>query len=74
MKKAILIIMLSSFVAGVMPASEYASVVLAQKRDKDEKKDPPGPPVIKPKGPDKPKEPPPKKDRKPSSVRSAVTP
>jgi hypothetical protein len=42
-------------------------LVLAQKKDKDErKKDPPGPPVIKDKGKtEKPKEPPPRKDKKP---------
>jgi hypothetical protein len=71
MKKAFLIITLSLFGAttvfsappsGSVPSG---SVALAQKRDKDEKKNPPGPPVIKDKGSrEKPKEPP-KKERRP---------
>lgn len=69
MKKVFLIITLSLFGATAMVgAPGSGSTVFAQKKDKDEKKkDPPGPPVIRDKGKqDKPKEPPPKKDKKPS--------
>ena len=68
MKKAFLMIMLALFgVTASVTTPGSASVVFAQKRDKDEKKkDPPGPPVIRDKEkPQKPKEPP-RKDRKPS--------
>lgn len=66
MKKAFLIIALSLFgMAAVVPSPGGGRVVFAQKRDKDDKKNPTPPPVIKDKGKqDKPKEPP-KKDRKP---------
>ncbi|MGH9428204.1 MAG: hypothetical protein ACRD2L_18115 [Terriglobia bacterium] len=68
MKKLFLIVTLSIFGAAAMVTAPLCgSVAFAQKKDKDEKKNPPGPPVIKDKGSqDKPKEPPPKKDRKPS--------
>ena len=68
MKKLTLIITLSLFgIIAVGPCPGGATLVLAQKKDKDErKKDPPGPPVIKDKGKtEKPKEPPPRKDKKP---------
>ena len=67
MKKVVLIITLSVFgVTTMVSAPPNGSVALAQKRGKDEKKNPPGPPVIKDKGSqEKPKEPPPKRDRKP---------
>jgi hypothetical protein len=66
MKNVFLIITLSLFGATtVFSAPPSGSVVLAQKRDKDEKKNPPGPPVIKDKGSrEKPKEPP-KKEKRP---------
>ena len=68
MKKAFLIITMSLFgMAATVPTPGNGSVVLAQKRDKDDKrKDPPGPPVVRDKEKrDKPKEPP-RKDKKPS--------
>jgi hypothetical protein len=67
MKKLFLIVTLSLFGAtAVVTAPLGGSVALAQKKDKDEKKNPPGPPVIKDKGSqEKPKEPPPRKDKKP---------
>ena len=67
MKKVFLIVILSLFgVTAVATAPLGATVALAQKKDKDDKKNPPGPPVIKDKGSqDKPKEPPPRKDKKP---------
>jgi hypothetical protein len=66
MKKAFLIITISVFgAAGILPAPGSTFAVYAQKKDKDDKKNPAGPPVVRPKGGgDKPKEPPPKKDRK----------
>ena len=69
MKKLFLIITLSLFGSTVVlfpPEANHA--VFAQNRDKkkDDKKDPPGPPVVRPKGKeDRPKEPPPKKDKRP---------
>lgn len=68
MKKIFLIVTLSLFGAtAVVTASPGDSVALEQKKPKDEKKNPPGPPVIKDKGSqEKPKEPPPKKEKKPS--------
>ena len=68
MKKVFLIVTLSLFgVTAVFTAPPSGAVVFAQRKDKDDKKNPPGPPVIKDKrGQDKPKEPPPKRDRKPS--------
>ena len=68
MKKFFLIITLSLFgLTAVVAAPPAGSVAFAQKKDKDDKKNPPGPPVIKDKGSrEKPKEPPPKKDKKPS--------
>ena len=68
MKKLFLIVTLAAFGAtAVVTAPPVGSVAFAQKKDKDEKKNPPGPPVIKDKGNrEKPKEPPPKKDKKPS--------
>jgi hypothetical protein len=67
MKKVILIVTLTLFGVNTMIwAPPSGSVVLAQRKDKDDKKNPPGPPVIKDKGrQDKPKEPPPKRDRRP---------
>lgn len=68
MKKFFLIVTLSVFGAtAVVTAPPAGSVAFAQKKDKDDKKNPPGPPVIKDKGSqDKPKGPPPRKDKKPS--------
>jgi hypothetical protein len=67
MKKAFLIITLSLFGAvAVLPAPGSSSLVFAQRKDKDDKKNPSGPPVVKPKGgQDKQKQPPPRKDKKP---------
>ena len=60
---AIIILLFSTWALGVMP--EATPAVYAQKRD-DRKKDPPGPPVQRDKhGDQRPKAPPPKKDRKP---------
>jgi hypothetical protein len=68
MKKVFLIITLSLFGAtAVFTAPPSGSVAFAQRKEKDDKKNPPGPPVIKDKGNhDKPKEPPPRKDKRPS--------
>jgi len=68
MKKVFLIITLSLFgVTAVFTAPPNGPVAFAQRKEKDDKKNPPGPPVIKDKGNhDKPKEPPPKKDKRPS--------
>ncbi|HXU34974.1 MAG TPA: hypothetical protein VN937_01330 [Blastocatellia bacterium] len=68
MKKAFLILSLSLFGAvAVLPAPGSGSVVFAQRKDKDDKKNPAGPPVVRPKGgQDKGKEPPPKKEKKPN--------
>ncbi|PYT03012.1 MAG: hypothetical protein DMF60_19660 [Acidobacteria bacterium] len=68
MKKVFLIITLSLFgMTASVTSPGSGSVVLAQKKDKDEKKkDPPGPPVIRDKEKhERPKEPP-RKDKKPS--------
>jgi hypothetical protein len=67
MKKVVLILTLSVFGAvTVITAPPTGCIAVAQKKDKDEKRNPPGPPVIKNKGnKEKPKEPPPKKDKKP---------
>ncbi len=67
MKKFFLIVSLSIFgVTAVVSAPPVGSVALAQKKDKDDKKRSPGPPVIKDKGSqDKSKGPPPKKDKRP---------
>ena len=67
MKKAFLIITLTLFSAiAAVPLPSGSSVVFAQKKDKDDKKNPTPPPVIRDKGrQDKPKEPPHRKDRKP---------
>ena len=66
MKKVVLAIMISLFgvwTLGVLPQATPA--VYAQKKD-DRKKDPPGPPVQRDKkGDQRPKAPPPKKDRRP---------
>jgi hypothetical protein len=62
MKKVFLIITLSIFgVGAVVTEPPGRAVVFAQRKDKDEKKNPSGPPVIRDKGKEKPKEPPPKK-------------
>jgi hypothetical protein len=67
MKKVFLIVTLSLFGVTAVFTAPPGSVAFAQRKEKDDKKNPPGPPVIKDKGShDKPKEPPPKKDRKPS--------
>jgi hypothetical protein len=68
MKKVFLIVTLSLFgVTAVFTAPPVGSVAFAQRKEKDDKKNSPGPPVIKDKGSrDKPKEPPPKKDKRPS--------
>jgi len=69
MKKLFLIITLSLFGSTVVLSTPEGSLaVFAQNKEKkkDDKKDPPGPPVVRPKGKeDRPKEPPPKKDKKP---------
>lgn len=70
MKKIVLIVTLSMFgVTTAISAPPSGWVVLAQKKGKDEKKNPPGPPVIRDKGnrgeKEKPKEPPRKKEKKP---------
>lgn len=67
MKKAVLIVTLSMFgMTAVISAPPSGSIVLAQKKGKDEKKNPPGPPVIRDKGnKERPKEPPSKKGKKP---------
>jgi hypothetical protein len=67
MKKLVLIIALSVFGATAVATAPFGgNVVVAQKRDKDDKKNTPGPPVIKDKGnQDKSKQSPPKKDKKP---------
>ena len=66
MKKAFLILTLSLFGATtVITAPPAGYVAMAQKKDKDEKRNPPGPPVVKDKGNrEKPKEPP-KKEKRP---------
>lgn len=68
MKKLVLIVTLSLFGASVVVnAPPSGSIVLAQKKDKDDKKNPSGPPVVRDKGKnDKPKDPPSRKDKKPS--------
>lgn len=67
MKKVVLIVTMSLFgFTAVISAPPAGSIVLAQKKDKGDKKNPPGPPVIRNKGSqEKPKEPPPRKDKKP---------
>jgi hypothetical protein len=70
MKKVVLIVALSMFgVTSAITAPPSGSVVLAQKKGKDEKKNPPGPPVIRDKGnkgnKEKPKEQPPKREKRP---------
>ena len=67
MKKVILIVTLSLFgVTTMISVPPSGSVVMAQRKDKGDKKNPPGPPVIRNKGnQEKPKEPPPKRERKP---------
>ena len=63
MKKFVLIITLSVFGATAVSTAPFGGhVAVAQKKEKDDKKNTPGPPVIKDKGP---KQPPPKKDKKP---------
>lgn len=68
MKKAFLIITLSLFgMTASMPTPGNGSVVLAQRKDKDEKKkDPPGPPVVRDKGKQEKHKDPPRKDKRPS--------
>jgi uncharacterized alpha/beta hydrolase family protein len=67
MKKFFLIITLSLVGATAIfspPGDSF--VAYAQKDKKDDKKDKPGPPVVRPKEKqERPKEPPPKKDKKP---------
>lgn len=65
MKKIFLLIVIALFGAGATVASplQYESAY-EQKKSRDKKKDPPGPPVVRDKGKDeKPKDPPPKKKR-----------
>jgi len=63
MKKLILIIAIVLLGASAVPAAPAQFAPAYDQKDK--KKDPPGPPVVKPKGDEKPKEPPPK--RKPNN-------
>jgi hypothetical protein len=67
MKKAVLMLTLLLFgLVGVLPLPTDGSVVYAQKKDKDDKKNPTPPPVVRDKGKqEKPKQPPPKRDKKP---------
>jgi hypothetical protein len=67
MKKFVLIITLSLFGATAITTAPFGGdVAVAQKKDKDDRKNTPGPPVVKDKGnQEKPKQPPPKKDKKP---------
>jgi hypothetical protein len=65
-KKVLLAILIALFTANAVAASPGLSVYYDQRKDEQRKKDPPGPPVVKDKGKEhKPKEPPPKRDRKP---------
>jgi len=66
-KKALLAILISLFSVTATIASPPASIAYDQKKNEQQKKkDPPGPPVVKDKGKqDKPKEPPPRKDKRP---------
>ena len=67
MKKVLLAILIALFSANAVVASPAVSLAYDQRKDdQQKKKDPPGPPVVKNKGKEnKPKEPPPKRDRKP---------
>jgi hypothetical protein len=67
MKRVFLIITLAVFGAtAVITPAGGPSVAFAQRKEKDEKKNPPGPPVVRDKGKqEKPKEPPPRKEKKP---------
>jgi hypothetical protein len=66
-KKVLLAILTALFTANAVVASPAVSLTYDQRKDdRQKKKDPPGPPVVKDKGNEnKPKEPPRKKDRKP---------
>ncbi|HXG91064.1 MAG TPA: hypothetical protein VNN73_01690 [Blastocatellia bacterium] len=68
MKKFLLLMVIALFgvnAVGAAPA-QYASAY-DQKKGDDKKKDPPGPPVVRPKEPkgEKPKQEPPKKNKRP---------
>jgi hypothetical protein len=67
MKTFVLMITLSLFGATAFTTAPFGgNIAVAQKKDKDDKKNTPGPPVIKDKGnQDKSKQSPPKKDKKP---------
>jgi hypothetical protein len=65
-KKVLLAILIALFTANAVVAFPAVSLTDDQRKDEQRKKDPPGPPVVKDKGKEhKPKEPPPKRDRKP---------
>ena len=70
MKKLLVAILISAFMLTGAPLVESQEMLVAyadQKDKKDDKrrKDPPGPPIVRPKGGEKPKEPPPRgKDKK----------
>jgi len=64
MKKVVLAISLAIFsVTAVGTLPTHSSIAYAQKSDDKKKKDPPGPPIVKDKGQDKPKDSP--KGKKP---------
>jgi hypothetical protein len=67
MKKGFLLFTLFLFgTVAVVPLPTGSSVVYAQKKDKDDRKNPTPPPVVRDKGKqEKPKEPPPRKGKKP---------
>ena len=67
MKKGLLVLTLLLFgTVAAVPLPTDSSVVYAQKKDKDDKKNPTPPPVVRDKGKqEKPKEPAPRKDKKP---------
>jgi uncharacterized alpha/beta hydrolase family protein len=69
MKKFFLAILIALFSVTALGVSPFeAQTVYAQKKDEDkkkDKKDPPGPPVVREKDKEKPKNDKPKKDKKP---------
>jgi hypothetical protein len=67
MKRILLVILISVFSWTAAGATPFVSISDDRKKDEQQrKKDPPGPPVVKDKGRyDKPKDQPPKKDKKP---------
>jgi hypothetical protein len=64
MKKVGLIILVLLFSWSSVAASPFPSISDDHKKNEQKKKDPPGPPVVKSKGKEAPKEPP-KRDKKP---------